>query len=76
MKVGDLVCVETEDLSTIDESFQRISIVGIIVEFTSGFRDPYVRVYIIQTPTGRFVGGRYPFLKSEMRILNESRRLG
>ena len=72
MKVGDLVCVETEDLSTIDESFQRISIVGIIVELY-GFRNPYARVYIIQTPTGRFVGGRHPFRKSEMRILNESR---
>ena len=75
MKVGDLVCIERA--AVIDGSFQRISIIGIIIELY-GFRSPYARVYIIQTPTGRsFTGqrfvGRHQFRKSHMRILNESR---
>ena len=70
MKVGDLVCVETGYLSF--DKWTVISIVGIIVELYA-FWHPYVKVHIIQTPTGRFLGGQYPFRKSEMRILNESR---
>ena len=73
MKVGDLVCVETGDLSFDERTV--ISIVGIIVELYASWH-PYVKVHIIQTPTGRFLGGQggqYPFRKSEMRILNESR---
>ncbi len=69
MKVGDLVCVETGDLSF--DEWTVISIVGIIVD--DSLTKTYAKVHIIQTPDGKFVGGEYPFRKSEMRILNESR---
>ena len=71
MKVGDLVCVETDDLS-FKPPFSYISIVGIIVDIPDIY-NPYVRVHIINTSDGRFVGIRAPFLKSQVRILNESR---
>ena len=72
MKVGDLVCFDTCDLC-LGASYepQLVSVVGMIIELFD--ENPYVYVHIIQTPTGRFLGGQYPFRKSEMRILNESR---
>ena len=71
MKVGDLVCVETDDMS-FEPPFGHISIVGIIVDIPDS-HNPYVRVHIINTSSGQFVGIRAPFLKSQMKILNESR---
>ncbi len=72
MKVGDLVCVETGDLSFHGPPFDYISIIGIIVDIPDSY-NPYVRVRIINTSSGQFVGVCAPFRKSQMRILNESR---
>ena len=72
MKVGDLVCFVTSNLC-LGTSYepQLVSVVGAIVELY--YESPYARVHIFQTSVGRFAGERHTFLKSHMRILNESR---
>ena len=67
MKKGDLVCVRTN-------TGVYIGVFIKIVVFNQRHLSPkYAKVFVLQSPDGRFIGKRHPFRMSLMEVISESR---